>query len=475
MNYLFFIWTIIVLLNIFNIRKDHFIFKMIFSIFNLLLAFIFYLLQYNFHILLVYLIVTACLFCLSFVKSYFLFHKIIHSQSYQKNQCVYIVNHFKKIVMYQDNGIFKHQKNNKSFWDLFHQNYKILSLDNNSCEMTHFKRLITNLFSVDYSKEHLIVVEDSRLNIKTLVLNITPIKIFNKNVYQMLILREMNKKNTNDFSNEFFYLLNNNKQGIFVMNLEEKEVFLNPALKTILHEYKDTISLDDFYYKFENNDSLVLKKQINLLNVKNPNFNMTCRIKVLENYSFFDITGTRLFNDEYNFNVICYIDYKDGFFYPKTTYQILNNLQGLDAFINYVEYLKVKKSFFMVCLFRLHKIDQINETYSYEVGNMVIADFLKRMNDNLESQNSKMFRLRGLDFIYVVTDLRKTEVLKQMLLQQIINKDIVYASMKLNVYPRFAITDGIYKNAQTILEECYEALNQALFKGILYQYYNDCR
>lgn len=231
----------------------------------------------------------------------------------------------------------------------------------------------------------------------------------------LAVEKELNERSTEleSIRHKFIATLEISEEGLFYIDLDERTIWASDALVSMLQLPGNTLDLTDFRRMIEPED---LKKYLALLGdltVNKKQYSTSYRINVSGRYLWFKERGKRLFEDTHAAVIM-------GTLNPmKTKHFLASNIDELDRLKDHHDMLvsmnKLFKDnrYFQLLLIRLKNIPKINETHGREVGNMLMAEYIKKLRTTFVSESGDIFRVSGIEFAVTITDPRKMDVLAQ--------------------------------------------------------------
>ena len=134
---------------------------------------------------------------------------------------------------------------------------------------------------------------------------------------------------------------------------------------------------------------------------------------------------------------------------------------------------------FQLVTFRIDNIKDLNDEYGRDMGNMVMAEYMKAIIKNFVDEGM-IYRVSGLEFSFIITDYRKMDILSRALKK---DDKLLKASMKYgsdvittNVYMGIALSSDV-ANATQLIEAARKSLKTALLDQVStnYIYYKDIK
>lgn len=261
----------------------------------------------------------------------------------------------------------------------------------------------------------------------------------------LAVEKELNASNTEleSIRHKFIATLDLSEEGLFYIDLDERSIWASDYLVQSLHLPGNSLDLTDFRRLIEAED---LKKYLALLgelSMSKRQYQTSYRIMVEGRYLWFKEKGIRIFEDQNTSTIM-------GTLKPqKTRHFQSSNIDELDLLKDHNEYmLQMHQLFkdgryFQCMVFRLKNMPYINETYGREVGNMLMAEYIKKMRVNFVTESGGIFRISGIEFAVVLTDPRKIDVLENGTASndKFLNLDMQYGSIhaELEVFAGIAV------------------------------------
>ena len=222
------------------------------------------------------------------------------------------------------------------------------------------------------------------------------------------------EKELNQTSNElesvrhkFIATLEISEEGLFYIDLDERTLWASDSLVKMLDLPKNLMDLTDFRRRIEAED---LKKYLGIvseLTPTKPHYQTSYRVLVQNRYVWFREKGKRLFEDASGSFIMGTINPVKTKHYMSSNIDVLDNLRDHHELMVSMHHFFNESRYFELVVFKLKNIPKINEMHGREVGNMMIAEYIKKMRSTFVSESGDIFRLSGLEFAVTITDTRK--------------------------------------------------------------------
>ncbi len=314
----------------------------------------------------------------------------------------------------------------------------------------------------------------------------TPIYVLDKYSGRMYLSRNTNQTEVVNVKSEedtlleerFQAILEESQEGIFIADLEKKNVWCNDYLVENLALLGNTVSLNDYYLMLNKDDYNKYQQTLSYATPENPNYKVSYRFFNDNKTMIVKEEGKVLFDGRKPIEIIASLKafYNRG--HMKTNIGLLDSLEDENHLYAFLSKLGENRdsSLFEVVYLRLDNIPEINEKYGRPIGNMVIEEYVASLQKAF-ADNEGFYRISGLDFVFVITDIRKMEQFRKVLLKKnILTPELSIGSVNLamNVYMGISFAEDairpkdIYLNAKT-------ALNKALDDKKHFCFYRDIK
>ena len=112
---------------------------------------------------------------------------------------------------------------------------------------------------------------------------------------------------------------------------------------------------------------------------------------------------------------------------------------------------------------------------------MIMNEYIKKLKNNFMSDTSELYRASGLVFYFIITDTRKMELFKRVLVSDpnamnlSLNYGSLHAELKVNIGVAEANIDGM--NKEELIANCNTAINATLNPNyrLNYAYFKDLK
>ena len=261
---------------------------------------------------------------------------------------------------------------------------------------------------------------------------------------------------------KFIATLEISKEGLFSIDLDDKSIWVSDSLRKTLDLESNLINLDDFRKLIEPSDLANYLGTLSSLSITNENYRVRYRVLKDNNYVWVEEYGKRIFADKYTSTIMGSINLVPVKHFRASNIPELDNILDSDHLMVKLDSLLTNKHRFYLMIFELTNIPEINELHDWRVGNMIIANYIRQVENVYVSESGGIYRLTGLKFAVLVTDPTKLGMLKKQVssIPNSLDTDITYGSIRLELKVHAGISisgeDGI------VDEHIYGAAEEAL-------------
>lgn len=256
-------------------------------------------------------------------------------------------------------------------------------------------------------------------------------------------LQESNKELEN-IRLKFIATLELTEEGLFSMDVVNQTMWLSQPLLNLLEFSNDDISLDIFKQRIFKEDLEKRELAISQLSEKDPNYEITYRIRVKEAFVWMREKGKALIEDASIQSIM-------GAMYEVKTKHFMNSdIPTLDEVKTYhhvqphIQELKTHNKFFEVLYVQMYDLPNINDTFGRDVGNLFISEYVKQLKKTFISESGDIFRMSGSTFLVTITDPRKVDMLNKGMDTKgpFMDVEMRYGNIQTSLKVRAVLTEG---------------------------------
>jgi GGDEF domain-containing protein len=153
--------------------------------------------------------------------------------------------------------------------------------------------------------------------------------------------------------------------------------------------------------------------------------------------------------------------------FPETLIHEIDSLPTEQQLVQYLnQALKDTEPFYFIMI-QLTNIPDINNRFGRDVGNLMIAEYIKKMRYHFAKDVNSIFRITGIQFALIIKEQRKYEVLYRALQSggDLVNLMLNIGGIQQVVYPNLGIVKHEPWSTHT-LNELISLGNKALNEAI---------
>ena len=213
------------------------------------------------------------------------------------------------------------------------------------------------------------------------------------------------------------------------------------------------------------------------LTKQNPTYETSYRIRIGASYVYVKEHGKRLF-DASEDQIMSYLYVIHANHYERSNIPELDNIKSNAELLAKLEELYKQGRTFQLVTFKMNNLPEINEGKGRDMGNMVLAEYVKAINKSFVDDNL-IYRTSGLEFSFIILDYRKMDLLSQALKKnQILNASMKYGSntIQTDVYMGIATSNDV-QGKNHLIEAAKKSLKAATMPQMRtnYIYYTDIK
>ncbi|MFI3329288.1 MAG: diguanylate cyclase [bacterium] len=393
-------------------------------------------------------------------------------------------------------GISREEIIGKRFFDVVSQRIRFFKLDeteiNNDMLISYYKQFPkTVLASEEFKREIYFYNKDGQTVILTLLEK--PIFFYGKykgrmNVGQRkdnlsLLAAEKELIHSNNvlqtMQHKFIATLELTESGVFFHEIDQSYIWCNDILVKNLRLNSNTINVSDFHSYMHPDDLYAYQGVLEKLTPESPTYTIKYRFKVGYNYILISERGKRIFEDQNSKTILGYIDVYEGGHFAKTNYKHLDEVKSYNELVTDVNILYNNNMNFYIVALRATNLPDINNQHSREIGDMILAEYIKQIKTNFLTESSDIYRVSGIDFVFTITDGRKVDLFKKCIESnnEIMNLKVAIGGssviLEINCGIAQSYNDGA--TAQDLINNSRKALTTSLNPQFSsnYAYYKD--
>jgi GGDEF domain-containing protein len=145
----------------------------------------------------------------------------------------------------------------------------------------------------------------------------------------------------------------------------------------------------------------------------------------------------------------------------------LDSLPYEDDLMKTISNLRKEKETFYLVMLHLTNIPDVNKRFGRDVGNMMIAEYIKNMRYHFAREKNTLFRMTGIQFALIIKDDLKYQNLHRALVSggDLINLKLSIGGIQQIIYPNIGVVKSdpwSQMNVNDLLSLSNKALEEAI-------------
>lgn len=384
----------------------------------------------------------------------------------------------------------------RKFFDFFQDSFNLIAMNDQSIKISKLREFF-RIYAQEVKegdRSHREFVVTRKNGGRTYVINLTDTPIFVAGKYAGHLMigdlhdessklkaeRQLDDKvdELTNIKSRFGALMNISEESIFFYNIDDSTIWCNDSLVQSLDLNKNNIDRDDFESYIDPDDLRSYKSIIYGLTVSNSTYEAKYRFKTAGGYTFIKEKGKRIFGKNGCDEVVGTIEIVRDKHFEKTNMTALDLVNDETKLMVDLEKLIRSNVSFEIVTFKMTNLPDINEKYGRSIGNMVLAEYIKAVKNNFANEDM-IYRLTGLEFVFILTDSRKMQILKRSFESGNLTSLVMpYGSLEINVETNFgcAYNDEV-ANAKDAVNATRNALRVSQLPSVSSRviYYRDIK
>ncbi len=255
-------------------------------------------------------------------------------------------------------------------------------------------------------------------------------------------------------------------EGLIFFQEGGKRIFLSDKAKEICSLKDNDLSIEEYESIIHPDDVSAYELTVKKLNKKNQNYEIKYRIYAGDKMVWVIEKG-KMFSYNNENHIISTIKGLDIKLFPDTFIHELDSMLTEKSFLVYTAGLIEKKIPFYIAMIHLTNIPEINQKFGREVGNLMIAEYIKKMRFHFAKDVNSIFRITGIQFALVITEKVKYDTLHRALISggDLVNLRLTVGGIEQVIYPNLGVV-GYESSSEITVDEIVSIANKALVEAI---------
>lgn len=229
-------------------------------------------------------------------------------------------------------------------------------------------------------------------------------------------------------------------EGLIFYDEDLNGLFVTEQFLQITNTKENSISMEDYVSQIHKDDQQAFLQNLKKANKKNPTYEMKYRIKRNGGYVWVEEKG-KVFEFDKKNQIIGAVKGIDIKLFPDTTIHEIDSLPHESQLFQYLNQAMKETEPFYLIMIHLTNIPDINSRFGREVGNLMIAEYIKKMRYHFAKDVNSIFRITGIQFALIIKEQRKYDILYRALQSggDLVNLALNIGGIQQIVYPNLGI------------------------------------
>lgn len=229
-------------------------------------------------------------------------------------------------------------------------------------------------------------------------------------------------------------------QGLFFYSDDLNGVFFTDKAMEILGVDKHEWTIEEYSERIHPEDKSQYLATLRKLSKKTPAFDLKYRVKNPSGFVWIE-EKAKIFEEDGTLHVLSAIQGIDLKLFPLTTIHEIDTLPSEPQLIQTLSQAFKEPETFYLVMIHLTNLPEINQRFGRDVGNLLIADYVKKIKYHFAKDVNSVFRVTGIQFALVIREARKYDVLLRALQSggDLVNLQLSIGGIQQVVYPNLGI------------------------------------
>jgi GGDEF domain-containing protein len=360
------------------------------------------------------------------------------------------------------------------FFYLLEKSVRIITLNGSDSNLPAFKSYFTQNRKKQRKEADEIYYLNSKGDKKILKITFIPIVIlgiyFGQQAVGEVILDMDTLKNNKtiatfnsqimNFQTRLFSLIELTNDVCFFANLKKNTIWFSELGVDSLNLGDNELSVAKFQNKIEPTDLNKCIAQWNNLTEQNPSYSIKYRLLIKGSYIWIQEKGKLLLEEDHTNIIVGTMKIIQTNHFMSTGIDLLDKIPSTDAALVKINSMLRENRRFEIIILRVANLPEINEKHSRSVGNMALGSYISHIH-SLFCDDDMIYRLAGLDFLLIITDVKKMTTIKSFsdAKENPFDHTFTYGAIQISL----SVKAGIILSTEQDSEEelvggCYKAL-----------------
>ena len=229
-------------------------------------------------------------------------------------------------------------------------------------------------------------------------------------------------------------------EGIIFYDESLEGLFVTEQVSAVLNTDRAEFSMEDYVDRISEDDRNQYLSVIRKAWKKQTGYQLKYRVVTEQGTRWVEENGKAfLFGKKRH--LIASVKPLDIKLFPKTTLDEIDALPTEEACIRYLSSMIGSNEPFHLVMFQLTNIPDVNKRLGRDAGNLLIAEYIKKMRYHFAKGPHAIFRITGIQFAMIIKDKQKFDILLRALESggELVNLNLKVGGIEQVVYPNLGI------------------------------------
>jgi GGDEF domain-containing protein len=238
----------------------------------------------------------------------------------------------------------------------------------------------------------------------------------------------------------FIHSIELTNEGLIFYETDYSGLYITDQIKNLIDSNKNQLTMDEYVDLIHEEDRKIFLQTIKKVNEKIGTYELKYRIQTLDNYAWIIEKG-RVFKHKKIDHIISTFKPVNLKLFPDTLIEELDSLPYEEDLTKTLSNLRKEKQTFYLIMLHLTNIPDVNKRFGRDVGNLMIAEYVKNMRYHFAREKHTLFRITGIQFALVIKDDLKYQNLHRALTSggDLINLKLSIGGIQQIIYPNLGI------------------------------------
>jgi len=238
----------------------------------------------------------------------------------------------------------------------------------------------------------------------------------------------------------FIYSIDLLSEGLIFYESDFSGLYITDQVKSLINTDQNQLTLDEYLLLIHEDDKKNYLQNIKKMNDKLSAFEIKYRIQAGENYAWMIEKG-KMFKHNKAEHIISTFKPVNLKLFPDTMIEELDSLPYEEDLTKTLSSLRKEKQTFYMIMLHLTNIPDVNKRFGRDVGNLMIAEYVKNMRYHFAREKNTLFRITGIQFALIIKDELKYQNLHRALTSggDLINLKLNIGGIQQIIYPNLGV------------------------------------